>query len=94
MMDLPIEFIPVFLVGVATGVLFFGGLWLTVRALPNSKHPAMLGLVSFCGRTGLVLLGLVLVSDGRWQRALVCLAGLVAARFLLTRWITTRDLSG
>ncbi len=71
--------------GVALGVFFFGALWWTVRHLPEVRHPALLVFVSFLGRTAAVLAGFVLMSGGRWERVLACLAGFVLARQLLVR---------
>ena len=80
--------------GFALGVLFYGGLWLTIRALPKSKHATLLALASFWGRTVLVVGGLLLAMDTSWQKALICLAGFTAARILLARWIPLHVLAG
>lgn len=74
-----------FLAGIGLGVLYFGGLWLTVRYLPEARSPALVALVSFAGRTLLTLLGLYLVMGGRWQRLVACLVGMVVARVALVR---------
>jgi F1F0 ATPase subunit 2 len=72
--------------GAGLGIFYFGGLWLTVRRLPNSGRPALLFLGSFAGRTTLALLGFYLVMDGRWERMLACLAGFIVVRqFLISR---------
>jgi F1F0 ATPase subunit 2 len=78
------------LAGFGLGVLFFGGLWLTVRALPRSRYPAALMLGSFWGRTALVVAGFTLAIARRWQNALVFLLGFLIARLLLARWIPGR----
>lgn len=84
-MPAPIQYFLVLLAGFCLGVVFYGGLWLTVRALPKSRHPAMLALGSLWGRTAVVLVGFVLTTAGHWRNAVVCLAGLVFARISL-RW--------
>ncbi len=72
--------------GVGLGLFYFGGLWLTVRRLPDSDWPALLFLGSFVGRTALTVLGFYLVMDGRWERVLACLVGFIMARqFLISR---------
>jgi F1F0 ATPase subunit 2 len=72
--------------GVGLGLFYFGGLWLTVRRLPDSSRPALLFVGSFAGRTALTLLGFYLVMDGRWERMLACLAGFIMIRqFLISR---------
>ena len=45
-----------FLAGIGTGLFYFGGLLLTVRQIPVTKHPYRLVFTSFFLRLGLVLL--------------------------------------
>jgi F1F0 ATPase subunit 2 len=71
-----------FAFGVLLGILFFGGLWLTVRRLPTTRHPLGLTLSSLILRMGIVLGGFILVIDVRWQNAAATLAGFTAARLL------------
>jgi F1F0 ATPase subunit 2 len=85
----PVPFLVVLLAGFALGIIFYGGLWLTVRALPKSRHAVLLALASFWGRTGLVIGGLLLAMDATWQRALVCLLGFALARIALSRLLPT-----
>jgi F1F0 ATPase subunit 2 len=75
------------LVGFALGIVFYGGLWITIRALPKSRHPAMLALGSFWGRAAVVIAGFILTTARRWQNAIVCLSGFVLARIVLARWV-------
>lgn len=75
----------VLLAGFGLGLFFYGGLWFTVRTLPASRHPAAFVLASFWIRTGVVISGLLLIMDREWQKALVCLAGFVLARFAVAR---------
>ena len=86
----PVTLVLLLLAGAGMGVVYFGGLWLTVRALPASPHPVLVALVSLWGRTAVVVAGLTLLMDRRWQNVIVCLAGFVAARVLLGRWIPGR----
>lgn len=71
--------------GIGLGVFYFGGLWLTVRRLPTAQRPALLSLLSFFARLGVVLFGFYFVMDGRWVRLLVCLLGFLGARVILVR---------
>jgi F1F0 ATPase subunit 2 len=68
------------LAGVALGVIFFGGLWWTVRAGLGSKVPAMWFLGSLGLRTAATLAGFYFVSHGDWRNSLACLLGFLAAR--------------
>lgn len=72
--------------GVLLGVLFFGGLWWTVRKGLASKRPALWFLGSLLLRTGIVLAGIYFVSGSRWDGLLACLAGFVIARIIVTRF--------
>ena len=71
--------------GVLLGVLFFGGLWWTVRKGLTAKRPALWFLSSMLLRTGVTLGGFYLVGDHDVWRLLACLAGFIAARLIVTR---------
>jgi F1F0 ATPase subunit 2 len=69
--------------GALIGLFYFGGLWLTTRALPQARNPALLVMGSFMGRTAVSLFALYLLMDGRWERLLLGMAGFLMARFIL-----------
>lgn len=71
--------------GAAAGVIFFGGLWWTVkRALPSPK--AALWIVgSLLVRMTVALTGFYAVGGSHWQRLLLCLLGFLAAREAVLR---------
>ena len=77
--------------GAGLGLLFFGGLWWTVRRLPMARHPAPLALGSLVVRLGGSLAGFYLVMDGHWVRLLACLTGFLLARTLLVRRLQPLD---
>ena len=83
------------LAGAALGAFFFVGLWWTIRRALAARQPALLVMGSMLGRTGLVLLGFYVVADGQWQHLLLCLAGFIAARLIVTRVLpeSTHDTS-
>jgi F1F0 ATPase subunit 2 len=84
-----IDWVPLVLAGLAgagLGIVYFGGLWLTVRWLPRTQWPGLLTLGSLLVRLGGTLVGFYLVMAGRWERLLACLAGFVLVRFLATSW--------
>jgi F1F0 ATPase subunit 2 len=78
-------------VGLALGVLFFGGLWWTLRKGLESPRPALWLLGSLLARMSLVLVGLYLVSGGHWERLLAGLVGVIGARFLVLRLTGAAD---
>lgn len=71
--------------GALLGVVFFGGLWLTIRKGLSSKRPAFWFFGSLLLRMSATLAGFYFVSGGRWQPLLPCLIGFVLARFIVTR---------
>ena len=73
------------LAGVASGLLFFGGLWWTIRRGLGSATPAAWFIGSFVLRTGIVVPGFYFVCDGDWRRLLACTLGFLAARSMLMR---------
>ena len=71
--------------GALLGAIFFGGLWWTVQRGVASSNPALVFLVSMLLRTGIVVAGFYLISQGRWQRLLACLLGFILVRAIVTR---------
>lgn len=72
--------------GVLLGVLYFGGLWWTVRKGVSAKRPATWFLGSMLLRMSIALSGFYFIANGRWQNLLLGLLGFVMARFMLTRF--------
>jgi F1F0 ATPase subunit 2 len=79
------------IIGTSLGTLFFGGLWWTVQRGTVSEWPAFWFLGSLLTRTGIVLAGFALVSQGHWTRLAACLLGFLAARIVVVRWIAKRS---
>ncbi len=76
------------LAGAGLGLLFFGGLWYTIRQLPQSRRPALLLISSFLIRLSLTLLGFSWILGGAAaaiDRLLVAFIGFLLVRLLLTR---------
>lgn len=74
------------LAGGALGLVFYGGLWATVRHSVASEHPALLFIGSMILRTVVVLGGIWLIAVPHWDRMLSLLLGFVLARVVMTRW--------
>lgn len=74
------------LAGIALGVIFFGGLWWTVRRGALAAQPALWFFGSLLLRMGIVMVGFYFVAGANWQRLLLCLAGFALARAIVTRW--------
>jgi F1F0 ATPase subunit 2 len=77
-----------FLAGALLGVFFFGGLWWTVHKGVVSESPALWFVGSLLLRTGLVLVGFYLASQGHWSRLAACLLGFVIARLIVVNRLT------
>ena len=76
------------LVGLGLGLLYFGGLWLTIKNMNNVRSPIVLTLGSFVLRTGAVFLVLIYVArQGDWFNIFILLVGFIAARIFLSRRI-------
>jgi F1F0 ATPase subunit 2 len=72
--------------GTALGLVFFGGLWLTVSRLGRMRHPALWMLGSLLVRMTVALAGLAALArmDG-WRAVLAALAAMLLARAVLQR---------
>ena len=75
-----------FAVGAMLGLLFYGGLWITVRVLMVTRYPIAITLGSLLFRTAAVLAGVLLVTRAQWQNAVACLAGFVIGRIVVSRY--------
>jgi F1F0 ATPase subunit 2 len=69
--------------GAVLGIFYFGGLWLTLRHLPNSRQPALLTLGSFLGRSLVCLFGFYLVSSSGLGVLIFGVVGFILAKVLL-----------
>ncbi|OKH40047.1 hypothetical protein NIES2119_03610 [[Phormidium ambiguum] IAM M-71] len=74
--------------GIGLGLLYFGGLWLTVRQLPKTPYPLLLTISSFVGRISISLLGFYFIltskhSDWVILHLLACLLMVFWIRNLL-----------
>jgi len=73
------------LAGSALGVVFYGGLWWTVRRVSGRVvGPWLVG--SFLLRALIVLAGFFAVARGPWYGVAACFAGFLAARVAVTRF--------
>ncbi|MCZ4313501.1 ATP synthase subunit I [Comamonadaceae bacterium G21597-S1] len=72
-------------IGMVLGLVFFGGLWWTLRRGLASAHPVRWFVSSLLVRAAVVLGGIYWVGAGQWQRLLACLLGFWLARLLVLR---------
>jgi F1F0 ATPase subunit 2 len=71
--------------GAVLGVFYFGGLWLTIRHLPQSQQPSLLTLGSFLGRSAVCLFGFYLAVGNSLEVLIFSLAGFVLTKMALVR---------
>jgi F1F0 ATPase subunit 2 len=77
--------------GGALGFFFYGGLWLTVRQLPRTRHPVALTMGSFLVRTLAVIAAFAFLINQHWENALACMAGFIAAKPFVQRTANGRE---
>ena len=70
--------------GFVLGLLFYGGLWWTVRHAADFRRPAQTLLGSALLRMAAVLGGFYWVAGGEWLRIVLCLLGFLLARLVVT----------
>ncbi len=74
-----------FVGGILLGLLFYGGLWWTVRLLPAVRRPALWMLSSFILRVMVTVGGFALLTAGDWRKVAFALFGFVVARVVIVR---------
>ncbi|MGB6189271.1 MAG: ATP synthase subunit I [Aeromonas molluscorum] len=80
--------------GFVLGLLFFGGLWWTVRRGIASAQVAFWFLGSLLLRTAVVMMGFWLLGGDDWRRWLATLLGFLLARLLVTQVTRKSELTG
>jgi len=99
-MNNPLILIMAWAAGLSLGVIFFGGLWWTIRKAVSSPRPALWFFASLLLRMSITLAGFYFVSGGRADRLVACLVGFIFARLAVmkltrpaseSRTITTKE---
>ena len=80
-----------FMAGAGLGIIFFGGLWVTVHRALKSNMPGLWFAGGLISRITITMLGFYLVGAGNWQRLVVCTIGFIVARFIVLRYTKTID---
>jgi F1F0 ATPase subunit 2 len=78
-------------VGVALGLVFFCGLFWTVRRCLKSRLAGLWFSASFLLRTAIVVTGFRLTARGDWRRMLACLVGFLGARLIVVRFTRLKE---
>ncbi len=87
-MTLLLQLLPAFAAGAILGVLFFYGLWLTIKDIDQVRHPAVRMLGSMLLRLSLVLAGLYGVGYySGFTGVVVAACGFMLARLFVVKRI-------
>ncbi len=84
------------IIGLGLGLFYFGGLWLTVKQFPVTKHPYRLMLFSFLFRLAISMFVLSLIVGGNTKlynviSLLTCCLGFLIARTIAIVLIQPRS---
>lgn len=69
------------LAGMLVGLVYFGGLWLTVKKMRTSPHFYRLMVFSWVMRTLFLLGAFYVLMQGDWQRLIVAFLGVLTVRY-------------
>ena len=69
--------------GIALGLFYFAGLWLTVRFARNLRHKLPLVYLSLVARLAVVFVALYIIMDSHLERLASALLGFYLARTLI-----------
>jgi F1F0 ATPase subunit 2 len=83
-----------FFLGAVLAAFYFGGLWLTVKRLPQSRQPTLLSMSSFVARSLICLAGFYLVVGQGIEAVLICLSGFVLTKMALIHRISLGSRKG
>lgn len=70
--------------GVLLGAIFYGGLWYTVRNGLTSTYAPLWFIGSFWLRLAIVVGGFYVAMQGDWKNLLLCFAGFLLGRALVS----------
>ena len=77
-------------IGALLGLLFYGGLWLTVRRLATTDHPVLLTLGSFWIRLLVVLTAFVWLARSGLANGVIAMASFILGRLAVSRVLPAR----
>lgn len=90
-MNETVSMIVAFVAGIALGIIFFGGLWFTVKKVIVAKTPVLWLSISFILRVSITALGFYMIGAGNWQNLLICLLGFIVARLAVIHFTKALD---
>jgi F1F0 ATPase subunit 2 len=72
------------LIGIVLGIIYFGGLYLSVQKINEVKYPSLLMTLSFVIRMGILVGAFFYLSKSGYKNILFALLGVMAVRLVMT----------
>ena len=72
-----------FIGGILLGIIFFGGLYWSIKQLSKAKYPAILMSISALVRMGVLIVGIYLLSDNNIKNILSILLGVILVKIVM-----------
>ncbi|HSP46599.1 MAG TPA: ATP synthase subunit I [Clostridiaceae bacterium] len=76
-----------FLAGILLGILYFGGLYVTVNHMKRTRHPALLMMGSFIFRMAVLLFGFYLLRNGGAYHMIIALFAVILVKFVMVAMV-------
>ena len=74
------------LIGAALGVIYFAGLWFTIRKVLLSRRSAGLVMLSYLIRNAFLIFALFFIGrGGKWENLIFALIGIIGMRWVFFR---------
>jgi F1F0 ATPase subunit 2 len=70
--------------GMILGLLFFGGLYITIQKIETAKNPALIMILSFMIRMAVLVVAFYFIAQSGYKEVLFALAGVIITRFVMT----------
>ena len=80
-----------FIGGIVLGIIFFGGLNLSIHLLSKVKYAGILMIVSLFLRMGILLAGFYLLMDDSFINLLMTLVGVILVRLIGIWWVSKKQ---
>lgn len=80
--------------GIALSIIYFGGLWYTVKYIERLRRPYLLFMFSFLARNAIVLIAFYYLMIHHWSYLITAFAAFIITRqIIITRTKNSREIS-
>lgn len=73
-----------FIIGIALGIVYFGGLYFSIQKMTKAKYPSLIMTLSFILRMAILVGVFFYLSKGGYQDMLFGLLGVLLVRIIMT----------